>query len=508
MEDNLDEISAQGSSSVAYRPQGKRIRVIQQFVETILEDDTASEPPRQPSEQDEEVHLYDFIGAVGIQKDRRGKKSVRYHVKWKGYGIKAMTWEPEGHIFEGDLLKLWSKYGRIYVRNRKGRQVIRHCKQQLHHYDPTEVHGSKAPETAQAHHVTPPGSPENIEEPCEQNVERDGGGDGLFLSQNPKAPAELDGGDGDDLPRCTPPTSPTSRHSPAPPQQGFARLRDAHQHPLESIPQLEVLETSQGLLNEEVTPSSQSDIHEINPTETIGPASVVSNVSVQHASISHDKARRKKWFTRTTTGCLSCRRRRVKCDEHRPSCVNCVRRKLPCEGYDSGPQWMKPQPTTMDPMGRDLGVMDMTMLGMAQHSESHGRISSHFLPNKCLSHSDEYHKKPRYLPSLAELDWATLGKYGHAEWPLKPKDAHGQQSSLLTEDTPRPIQCSNLRPISYYTRALSIYTGPPLPVEPSVLYGSDIAQQSRLGDLPSPLRRITELYDLSSAGRALFTNRE
>ncbi|KIW09707.1 hypothetical protein PV08_12050 [Exophiala spinifera] len=285
MEDNLDEISAQGS--VAYRPQGKRIRVIQQFVETILEDDTASEPPRQPSEQDEEVHLYDFIGAVGIQKDRRGKKSVRYHVKWKGYGIKAMTWEPEGHIFEGDLLKLWSKYGRIHVRKQKGRQRLRHSMRQIHQCPSTEAHETNVRETDQVDHVTPSRSPEAVEAPCEQNFERDGGCDGLLLSKEPNAPAESDGADARGVSRCTSP--PLSHHSPAPSQQGFDRLGDAHQHTLEIIPQLEVLETSQGLLNEEVTPSSQSDIHEINHTERIDPASVVSDVSVHYASISHDK---------------------------------------------------------------------------------------------------------------------------------------------------------------------------------------------------------------------------
>ncbi|KIW03244.1 uncharacterized protein PV09_05465 [Verruconis gallopava] len=33
-------------------------------------------------------------------------------------------------------------------------------------------------------------------------------------------------------------------------------------------------------------------------------------------------------------GCHSCRRRRKKCDETRPSCLRCVRAKLPCHGYE------------------------------------------------------------------------------------------------------------------------------------------------------------------------------
>ncbi|KAH8735896.1 hypothetical protein BGZ61DRAFT_472277 [Ilyonectria robusta] len=36
---------------------------------------------------------------------------------------------------------------------------------------------------------------------------------------------------------------------------------------------------------------------------------------------------------RTKTGCLTCRRRRIKCDEGRPICNNCIKSKRQCEGY-------------------------------------------------------------------------------------------------------------------------------------------------------------------------------
>ncbi|KAK3292311.1 fungal transcriptional regulatory-like protein [Chaetomium fimeti] len=36
---------------------------------------------------------------------------------------------------------------------------------------------------------------------------------------------------------------------------------------------------------------------------------------------------------RTKTGCLTCRRRRIKCDEGKPTCNNCVKSKRDCEGY-------------------------------------------------------------------------------------------------------------------------------------------------------------------------------
>ncbi|KAK4181889.1 hypothetical protein QBC36DRAFT_174317 [Triangularia setosa] len=37
---------------------------------------------------------------------------------------------------------------------------------------------------------------------------------------------------------------------------------------------------------------------------------------------------------RTKTGCLTCRRRRIKCDEGKPTCGNCIKSKRQCEGYN------------------------------------------------------------------------------------------------------------------------------------------------------------------------------
>ncbi|KAF7589674.1 hypothetical protein BBP40_003966 [Aspergillus hancockii] len=45
---------------------------------------------------------------------------------------------------------------------------------------------------------------------------------------------------------------------------------------------------------------------------------------------------------RTKTGCLTCRKRRIKCDEGHPVCRNCVKSKRECLGYDPV---FKPQPT-------------------------------------------------------------------------------------------------------------------------------------------------------------------
>lgn len=58
---------------------------------------------------------------------------------------------------------------------------------------------------------------------------------------------------------------------------------------------------------------------------------------------------------RTKTGCLTCRKRRIKCDEGHPTCRNCQKSKRECLGYDPifksqpQPQIIQPAPGTLPP---------------------------------------------------------------------------------------------------------------------------------------------------------------
>lgn len=55
---------------------------------------------------------------------------------------------------------------------------------------------------------------------------------------------------------------------------------------------------------------------------------------------------------RTKTGCLTCRKRRIKCDEAHPACRNCQKSKRECLGYDPifkqqpGPSPIQPAPSS------------------------------------------------------------------------------------------------------------------------------------------------------------------
>jgi acetyltransferase-like isoleucine patch superfamily enzyme len=56
---------------------------------------------------------------------------------------------------------------------------------------------------------------------------------------------------------------------------------------------------------------------------------------------SDPKKRKRNFSNRTKTGCMTCRRRKKKCDETRPECNNCLRGGFVCSGYQTRGQWPK-----------------------------------------------------------------------------------------------------------------------------------------------------------------------
>ncbi|CAK3888843.1 White-opaque regulator 1 [Lecanosticta acicola] len=101
------------------------------------------------------------------------------------------------------------------------------------------------------------------------------------------------------------------------------------------------------------------------PNGRVPPAPMPSNATNQRYPIppppaldAHNMpgARHKKEIKRRTkTGCLTCRKRRIKCDEAQPSCRNCAKSKRECLGYDpiwkpmTGPANIQPAPAGNNP---------------------------------------------------------------------------------------------------------------------------------------------------------------
>ncbi|CAD6446614.1 552427a6-ee9b-4412-bc16-d4df6503a8d8 [Sclerotinia trifoliorum] len=65
---------------------------------------------------------------------------------------------------------------------------------------------------------------------------------------------------------------------------------------------------------------------------------------------------------RTKTGCLTCRKRRIKCDEQHPACRNCQKSKRECLGYDPifkqqpGPAPIQPAPSSAPSQASSLAT--------------------------------------------------------------------------------------------------------------------------------------------------------
>lgn len=57
---------------------------------------------------------------------------------------------------------------------------------------------------------------------------------------------------------------------------------------------------------------------------------------------------------RSKTGCLTCRKRRIKCGEERPTCANCIKSKRQCEGYNQRVTFKTP----LEGCSNHAGVVD------------------------------------------------------------------------------------------------------------------------------------------------------
>ncbi|GAM88256.1 hypothetical protein ANO11243_062890 [Dothideomycetidae sp. 11243] len=84
---------------------------------------------------------------------------------------------------------------------------------------------------------------------------------------------------------------------------------------------------------------------------------------------------------RTKTGCLTCRKRRIKCGEERPLCKNCIKSKRHCEGYSQRVVW-KPQVIDFQHLQNASSGMVFGMqpghnptMGMTHYTSPHGIVA-------------------------------------------------------------------------------------------------------------------------------------
>ncbi|RWA03247.1 hypothetical protein EKO27_g11858 [Xylaria grammica] len=85
---------------------------------------------------------------------------------------------------------------------------------------------------------------------------------------------------------------------------------------------------------------------------------------------SDPKKRKRNFSNRTKTGCLTCRKRKKKCDESKPECTNCVRGGFVCYGYPNqrGPPRMENKPAAVPLESKDPSYVPPGAYGMPQPS--------------------------------------------------------------------------------------------------------------------------------------------
>ncbi|OTB09210.1 hypothetical protein M426DRAFT_51303 [Hypoxylon sp. CI-4A] len=102
-----------------------------------------------------------------------------------------------------------------------------------------------------------------------------------------------------------------------------------------------------------------------------GSTSYMSDQRKGDAVIQSDPKKRKRNFSnRTKTGCLTCRKRKKKCDETKPQCTNCVRGGFVCHGYPNqrGYPKMENKPATVPLESKDPSYVPPGAYGMPQQS--------------------------------------------------------------------------------------------------------------------------------------------
>ncbi|KAI0153201.1 fungal-specific transcription factor domain-containing protein [Xylariaceae sp. FL1272] len=120
--------------------------------------------------------------------------------------------------------------------------------------------------------------------------------------------------------------------------------------------------------------------------------------------------------SRTKTGCYTCRIRKKKCDEGRPSCLACLSREIPCLGYDVRPSWM-------------LGFRSwQDVLQSEQAKKIRKTAFRNYNLRRGTNRGSEQQHDEDVIPRMLGEGHAALGQFGAKQLTLQL--AHGSPSSI------------------------------------------------------------------------------
>lgn len=132
---------------------------------------------------------------------------------------------------------------------------------------------------------------------------------------------------------------------------------------------------------------------------------------------------------RTKTGCQTCRKRRIKCDEARPSCRNCLKSKRACQGYDPAQQVGQTNPS-LQPIPRSHPNDQHSLSPPTSQSESYifhraasisSRTSSVATESEYVRHTDSI-LPPLRVHSPGRMDDPNAAQQEYPNRTLPPPD--------------------------------------------------------------------------------------
>ncbi|GAD97973.1 C6 zinc finger domain protein [Paecilomyces variotii No. 5] len=144
----------------------------------------------------------------------------------------------------------------------------------------------------------------------------------------------------------------------------------------------------------------------------------------QGSAVQVGPKRKRVFSNRTKTGCMTCRRRKKKCDEQHPACNNCIRGGFLCEGYSSRSTWQKPSSSLKGPIPLQSkeGYPDVTSHYAQEMSpQRHERPPSSAQPVEAgkmrpIVIDDSERAVPQYMTSPTGTG-ASRGSWSKRSWP-------------------------------------------------------------------------------------------
>ncbi|KAK7190743.1 hypothetical protein DPSP01_006650 [Paraphaeosphaeria sporulosa] len=110
---------------------------------------------------------------------------------------------------------------------------------------------------------------------------------------------------------------------------------------------------------------------------------------------------------RTKTGCLTCRKRRIKCGEERPTCANCIQSKRQCYGYNQRVVLKPPTEDWPNDLGRsDIQAPPSPQLARQDYKDENRERTIRGSASPFLSKPDSYYSPPLlpHMPQLAPIE--------------------------------------------------------------------------------------------------------